>query len=98
MRFIPLSVLLLGSWLVLPAVADEGRALLQRLADAERTQSFQGTFVYERNGSFRRTASGIGWARAVRHESVCYSWMVPRRRCCASMVRCSAPVVHWLTS
>ncbi|HZX18970.1 MAG TPA: MucB/RseB C-terminal domain-containing protein [Pseudomonas sp.] len=52
MRFIPLSVLLLGSWLALPAAADEGRALLQRLADAERTQSFQGAFVYERNGSF----------------------------------------------
>ncbi|MDD2160699.1 MucB/RseB C-terminal domain-containing protein [Pseudomonas sp. MIL19] len=52
MRFIPFSVLLLGSWLALPAVADEGQDLLQRLADAERTQSFQGTFVYERNGSF----------------------------------------------
>lgn len=52
MRFIPLSVLLLGSWLALPAAADEGMALLQRLAEAERTQSFQGTFVYERNGSF----------------------------------------------
>ncbi|WP_422909865.1 MucB/RseB C-terminal domain-containing protein [Pseudomonas sp. MAC6] len=52
MRFIPLSVLLLGSCLVLPAVADDGAALLQRLADAERTQSFNGTFVYERNGSF----------------------------------------------
>jgi sigma-E factor negative regulatory protein RseB len=52
MRFIPFSALLLGSWLALPAVADEGLVLLQRLADAERTQSFQGTFVYERNGSF----------------------------------------------
>lgn len=52
MRFIPLSVLLLGSCLVLPAVADDGAALLQRLVDAERTQSFNGTFVYERNGSF----------------------------------------------
>lgn len=52
MRFITLSVLLLGSCLVLPAVADDGAALLQRLADAERTQSFNGTFVYERNGSF----------------------------------------------
>lgn len=52
MRFIPFSALLLGSCLALPAVADEGQALLQRLANAERTQSFQGTFVYERNGSF----------------------------------------------
>jgi sigma-E factor negative regulatory protein RseB len=52
MRFIPFGALMLGSWLALPVAADEGRALLQRLADAERTQSFQGTFVYERNGSF----------------------------------------------
>ena len=52
MRFIPFGALLLGSWLALPVAADEGAALLQRLADAERTQSFQGTFVYERNGSF----------------------------------------------
>lgn len=52
MRFIPFGALLLGSCLALPVAADEGSALLQRLADAERTQSFQGTFVYERNGSF----------------------------------------------
>ena len=52
MRFITSSALLLSSLLALPAVADEGRVLLQRLANAERTQSFQGTFVYERNGSF----------------------------------------------
>jgi len=52
MRFIPLSVLLLGSCLTLPAVAEEGLDLLQRLAEAERTQSFNGTFVYERNGVF----------------------------------------------
>ncbi|WP_415754908.1 MucB/RseB C-terminal domain-containing protein [Pseudomonas leptonychotis] len=52
MRFIPFGALLLGSWLALPVAADEGAALLQRLADAESTQSFQGTFVYERNGSF----------------------------------------------
>ena len=52
MRFISFSALLLGSWLALPVAAEEGRLLLQRLADAERTQSFQGNFVYERNGSF----------------------------------------------
>jgi sigma-E factor negative regulatory protein RseB len=52
MRFIPLSVLLLGSCLVLPAEADDGAQLLQRLVEAERAQSFSGTFVYERNGSF----------------------------------------------
>lgn len=52
MRFIPFGVLLLGSLLVLPVAAGEGQALLQRLVDVERTQSFEGTFVYERNGSF----------------------------------------------
>ncbi|PTS82715.1 RNA polymerase subunit sigma [Pseudomonas sp. HMWF032] len=52
MRFIPLSVLLFGSCLMLPAFADDGAALLRRLVDAERMQSFSGTFVYERNGSF----------------------------------------------
>jgi sigma-E factor negative regulatory protein RseB len=52
MRFISLGVLLLGSCFALPALANEGQALLQRLAEAERTQSFNGTFVYERNSSF----------------------------------------------
>jgi sigma-E factor negative regulatory protein RseB len=52
MRFIAFSALVLGSWLALPVAADEGSSLLQRLADAERTQSFKGTFVYERNGNF----------------------------------------------
>jgi sigma-E factor negative regulatory protein RseB len=52
MRFIPFSVLLLGGTLALPALADDAQAWLQRLVDAERSQSFQGTFVYERNGSF----------------------------------------------
>lgn len=52
MRLIPLGGLLLGSVLALPAAADGEQVLLQRLADAERTQSFQGTFVYEHNGSF----------------------------------------------
>lgn len=52
MRLIALSALFLGSWLALPVMAAEGPALLQRLVDAERALSFQGTFVYERNGSF----------------------------------------------
>lgn len=52
MRFISLGVLLAGSLLSLSAVASEGVALLQRLAEAERSQNFTGTFVYERNGSF----------------------------------------------
>ena len=52
MRAIPLVPLLLGGWLVLPAHADDAQDLLKRLAQAEQQQSFQGTFVYERNGSF----------------------------------------------
>lgn len=51
MRAIPLIPLLLGGWLVLPAHADDAQESLKRLAQAEQ-QSFQGTFVYERNGSF----------------------------------------------
>ncbi|MFJ3482155.1 MucB/RseB C-terminal domain-containing protein [Pseudomonas sp. NPDC090202] len=52
MRAIPLLPLLLGGWLVLPAHADDAQDQLKRLAQAEQQQSFQGTFVYERNGSF----------------------------------------------
>lgn len=52
MRFLSLGVLLVGGFYSLSAVASDGAALLQRLVQAERTQSFSGTFVYERNGSF----------------------------------------------
>jgi sigma-E factor negative regulatory protein RseB len=52
MRPIPLLPLLLGGWLVLPVHADDAQDQLKRLAQAEQQQSFQGTFVYERNGSF----------------------------------------------
>jgi sigma-E factor negative regulatory protein RseB len=52
MRAIPLLPLLISGWLVLPAHADEAQDALKRLAQAEQQQSFQGTFVYERNGSF----------------------------------------------
>ncbi|MFK3970241.1 MucB/RseB C-terminal domain-containing protein [Pseudomonas sp. NPDC087358] len=52
MRAIPLVPLLLGGWLVLPVHADDAQDQLKRLAQAEQQQSFQGTFVYERNGSF----------------------------------------------
>lgn len=51
MRAIPLFWLLSG-WLALPAHAAEAQDWLKRLAEAERQQSFQGTFIYERNGSF----------------------------------------------
>ena len=52
MRAIRLMPLLLGGWLVLPVHADDAQDQLKRLAQAEQLQSFQGTFVYERNGSF----------------------------------------------
>lgn len=50
--FIPLATFLLGSWLASPVHAASAQDWLQRLAVAEGQQSFQGTFVYERNGSF----------------------------------------------
>ncbi|WP_223487912.1 MucB/RseB C-terminal domain-containing protein [Pseudomonas sp. A-RE-19] len=52
MRAIPLLTLLLSGWFVVPAHADEAQDWLKRLGQAEQTQSFHGTFVYERNGSF----------------------------------------------
>jgi len=52
MRAIPLLTLLLAGWFVVPAHADEAQDWLIRLGQAEQQQSFQGTFVYERNGSF----------------------------------------------
>jgi sigma-E factor negative regulatory protein RseB len=52
MRAIPLLTLLLGGWFVVPAHADEAQDWLTRLGQAEQQQSFHGTFVYERSGSF----------------------------------------------
>jgi sigma-E factor negative regulatory protein RseB len=52
MQAIRLLPLLLSGWLVLPVHADDAQDMLKRLAQAEQQQSFQGTFVYERNGSF----------------------------------------------
>ncbi|WP_130926760.1 MucB/RseB C-terminal domain-containing protein [Pseudomonas sp. Sample_14] len=51
MRAIPLLSLLLSGWFIVPAHADEAQDWLTRLGQAEQ-QSFHGTFVYERNGSF----------------------------------------------
>ena len=51
MRVIPLCVVL-GGWLSMPAFAADADTWMQRLAAAEKKQSYQGTFVYERNGSF----------------------------------------------
>ncbi|MFO2466475.1 MucB/RseB C-terminal domain-containing protein [Pseudomonas sp. 15FMM2] len=52
MRAIPLLALLLSGWFAVPAHADEAQDWLKRLGRAEQQQSFQGTFIYERNGSF----------------------------------------------
>ncbi len=53
MRAIPLLPLLLGSCLSVPAfAATDASQWLNRLAQAEQQQSFQGTFVYERSGNF----------------------------------------------
>ncbi|MCQ4243121.1 MucB/RseB C-terminal domain-containing protein [Stutzerimonas stutzeri] len=51
MRVIPLCVVL-GGWLSMPAFAADADAWLQRLATSEKKQSYHGTFMYERNGSF----------------------------------------------
>ncbi|AYC33921.1 RNA polymerase subunit sigma [Pseudomonas cavernae] len=51
MRAIPFFFLL-GGWLAVPAQAADAQDWLLRMSEAERVQSFQGTFVYERSGSF----------------------------------------------
>lgn len=51
MRAISL-LLLLGGGLVSPAHATEAQDWLLRMSAAERTQSFQGAFIYQRSGSF----------------------------------------------
>lgn len=61
MRYVPLAVLTLISVFSAPVLADEAWDWLKRLAAAERIQSYQGTFVYERNGSFSTHAV---WRRA----------------------------------
>ncbi|WP_462401906.1 MucB/RseB C-terminal domain-containing protein [Pseudomonas sp. Marseille-QA0332] len=56
MRALPLLPLLIGSCMAAPALAAgssaEASDWLHRLARAEKEQSYQGSFVYERNGSF----------------------------------------------
>jgi len=51
MRVLPLYVVI-GGWLSMPALAADAGAWMERLATAEHKQSYAGTFVYERNGSF----------------------------------------------
>ncbi|GIZ11141.1 MucB/RseB C-terminal domain-containing protein [Pseudomonas sp. NCCP-436] len=50
MRAIPFC--LLSGLLALPVQASEVQDWLKRLSEAEQRQSFQGVFIYERNGSF----------------------------------------------
>ena len=56
MRALPLLSLLIGSCMTVPALAanssPEASEWLNKLAQAEQAQSYQGSFVYERNGSF----------------------------------------------
>ncbi|WP_264311822.1 MucB/RseB C-terminal domain-containing protein [Pseudomonas putida] len=56
MRALPLLSLLIGSCMTVPALAanssPEANEWLNKLAQAEQEQSYQGSFVYERNGSF----------------------------------------------
>lgn len=52
MRALPVLTLLLSGWFTVSAQADEALDWLDRLARAEQQQSYQGTFVYERKGSF----------------------------------------------
>ncbi|MGE4408081.1 MucB/RseB C-terminal domain-containing protein [Pseudomonas sp.] len=59
MRVLPLYVVL-GGWLAMPALAADAGAWMDRLAAAEQKQSYAGTFVYERNGSF---SSHAVWQR-----------------------------------
>ncbi|CAI3808704.1 Sigma factor AlgU regulatory protein MucB [Pseudomonas sp. MM221] len=56
MRALPLLSLLIGSCMTVPALAanssPQASEWLNKLALAEQKQSYQGSFVYERNGSF----------------------------------------------
>lgn len=56
MRALPLLSLLIGSCIAVPALAanssPQASEWLNKLARAEQKQSYQGSFVYERNGSF----------------------------------------------
>jgi len=62
MRVLPLAALLCGSWFSLPALAaTDASQWLDRVDRAEQQRSFQGTFVYERSGSFSTHAI---WHRA----------------------------------
>lgn len=67
MRVIPLCVVL-GGWLSMPAFAADADAWLQRFATSEKKQSYHGTFMYERNGSFSSHAVWQLIEKDRRHE------------------------------
>ena len=56
MRALPVLSLLIGSCMTVPVLAanssPQASEWLNKLAQAEQKQSYQGSFVYERNGSF----------------------------------------------
>lgn len=51
-RFALLGVPVAALFLTLPVFAEEPRDMLNRMVDAARQQSYHGSFVYERTGSF----------------------------------------------
>ncbi len=70
MRFLSFTVLLGASGWAWSTAANEAHDWLGRLDNAERQQSYQGTFVYERSGSFSThriwqqvAAGGSVWER-----------------------------------
>lgn len=98
MRALPLLSLLLGSCMTVPVLAanssPEASEWLSKLAQAEQNQSYQGSFVYERNGSFsshdiwHRVQDGKVSERLLQLDGAA-------RKSCAWMARCSASVVRW---
>jgi len=93
MRAIPLCVL--GGLLAMPVQASEVQDLLGRLAAAERQQSFQGTFIYERNGSFSTHAVWHRVEEGGKFASAFCNSTALRRKCSRSMVRRNASAAPW---
>lgn len=65
---------------VAPVMASEAAALLGKMAEASREQSFQGDFVYERAGSFSthrvwRQAGDVVVERLLRTDGVPQEWI-----------------------
>ena len=78
----------------MPALAADAESWMGRLAIAEQQQSYAGTFVYERNGSF---SSHAVWQQVdgKRVQERFLQWMERLPKFCWSMGRCSAPPMSW---